>query len=174
MAGKIMFVIGGARSGKSRFAQSFVEANFKRPLYLATAEGLDSEMRDRIRNHRRQRGSKWRCVEEPLAIERVLLNPPACDGILIDCLTLWASNVLCQKGEKAFEPAQKRLISALRRRKKDIIIVSNEVGMGIVPETELGRKFRDLAGWLNQKIAQEADTVVLVTAGLPLVLKGKI
>jgi adenosylcobinamide kinase/adenosylcobinamide-phosphate guanylyltransferase len=132
-------------------------------------------MAERIRLHRRARGSRWLCVEEPLDVARVIARPPkGCDGILLDCLTLWLSNVLHKEGEKGFAPRKRQLISALKATTLPVILVSNEVGMGIVPEHELGRKFRDLAGWLNQDVAAVADTVVFAVAGLPMVLKGEI
>jgi len=169
----IALVLGGARSGKSRFASQLAEGTFKKPLYLATAEALDAEMAERIKLHKKARGSRWLCVEEPLEIASVICRPPkACDGILLDCLTLWLTNVLMKEGEKAVKPRMGSLIAALKAAKVPVILVSNEVGMGIVPESKLGRVFRDLAGWLNQDVAAVADTVVFVVAGLPMVLKG--
>lgn len=171
---RVVLVLGGARSGKSGFASRLAETKFKRPLYLATAEALDAEMSDRIRHHRMARGSRWLCAEEPLDIHRVLLHPPTtCDVILLDCLTLWLSNVLLKEGSKAVASRKGKLMAALRKPGRPVIIVSNEVGMGIVPEHALGREFRDLAGWLNQEVSAIADTVVFVAAGLPLVMKGK-
>jgi len=171
---KVILVLGGARSGKSRLAGRLAEKNFKRPLYLATAEAADDEMADRIQLHKQARGSRWRCIEEPIHIARVLSDPPReCDGILLDCLTIWLSNVLLKEGEKSCARRKRELIAALKTAKRPVILVSNEVGMGIVPEHELGRKFRDLAGWLNQDVAEAAHSVVFVAAGLPLVLKGK-
>lgn len=171
----VVLVLGGARSGKSRYALRLAEKWFRKPLYLAAAEALDSEMAERIEFHKKTRGKQWSCAEEPLDIVRVLNEPPPeRDGILLDCITIWLSNVLIKEGEEAFQKRTKELLTALREVDLGIILVSNEVGMGIVPETELGRKFRDLAGRLNQELAEEADTVVLVTAGLPMALKGKI
>ena len=170
----VVLVFGGARSGKSRFASQLAEGTFKKPLYLATAEALDAEMAERIELHKKARGSRWLCLEEPLDIARVISRPPkACDGILLDCLTLWLTNVLMKEGEKAVKPRRNELIAALEVAGVPVILVSNEVGMGIVPESKLGRAFRDLAGWLNQDVATVADTVVFVAAGLPMVLKGK-
>lgn len=170
----VILILGGVRSGKSTCAVGIAERWFRKPLYLAPAEVLDAEMAKRIELHKKARGDKWACVEEPLNVAGVLLAPPQqCDCIVLDCVTLWLSNVLLKEGEEAFEQRRKELLSALKKVERDVIIVSNEVGMGIVPETELGRKFRDLAGRLNQDLAAEADTVVLITAGLPMVLKGK-
>jgi len=171
----VMLVFGGARSGKSSLAGRLAETRFKHPLYLATAEGLDAEMAERIRLHRKARSARWLCVEEPLDIARVIAHPPkGCDGILLDCLTLWLSNILHKEGEKAPASRKRQLTAALKATPVPVILVSNEVGMGIVPEHELGRKFRDLAGWLNQDVAAVADTVVFAVAGLPMVLKGRI
>jgi len=173
MKNELMLILGGARSGKSRFAQSMAEARWDRPLYLATAEILDSEMEERVKLHREKRGPRWQHIEEPLAIAAVLRAPAIeCDGILVDCLTLWLTNVLLKEGEGACEERKRELLDALRQRAKNTILVSNEVGLGIVPDNPLGRKFRDLAGWLNQAIAAEADSVVFVAAGLPLAIKG--
>ena len=171
---KIILVLGGARSGKSTYALRLAEDSFDRPLYIATAEAGDREMAERIKTHKRSRSKHWKCVEEPLDISSVIASPPNCDGILVDCMTLWASNVLIQEGEKAFAKRTKTLIAALRETRRPVIIVSNEVGLGIVPEHELGRKFRDLAGRLNQELARIADTVMFVVSGLPMVLKGGI
>ena len=169
-----IFIIGGARSGKSRLAQDTAERRWRRPVYLATAEILDNEMADRVRRHRRARGRRWRCIEEPLEIARIIRRGvPGTDGILVDCLTIWLSNVLLKEGRGAFRRRRDELVKALRQARQDVILVANEVGLGIVPEHELGRAFRDLAGWLNQAVAAEADTVVFMAAGLPLALKGR-
>ncbi len=168
-----LLVLGGARSGKSSFAQQLAERRWKRPLFLATAEVLDEEMARRVRKHRRARGARWRCVEEPLEIAGVLAHGPAnTDGILVDCMTLWLSNILLKEGSGAIQKRRQTLLESVKKIRRDLILVSNEVGMGIVPENELGREFRDQAGWLNQALAAEVDTVVFVVAGLPLVLKG--
>ena len=170
-----ILVLGGARSGKSRLAQDIAARRWPRPAYLATAEILDDEMADRVRLHRQSRSQRWRCVEEPLEIAKIIRRGvPGRDGILVDCLTLWLSNVLLKEGLSAFARRRDELVKALRQARQDVILVANEVGMGIVPEHALGRTFRDLAGWLNQAMAAEADTVVLVTAGLPSVLKGRL
>jgi adenosylcobinamide kinase / adenosylcobinamide-phosphate guanylyltransferase len=170
---KIVLVLGGARSGKSSYAMRLALKRFHKPLYLATAEAGDREMSERISAHRKSRGPCWRCVEEPLNIASVIANPPVCDGILVDCMTLWVTNVLLKEKRKAFEKRRAELLRALSRTKRPVILVSNEVGMGIVPANRLGRDFRDLAGWLNQDLASVADTVVFVVSGLPMILKGK-
>jgi len=169
-----LLILGGARSGKSSLAQDIAARRWPRPVYLATAEILDDEMAERVRLHRKARARRWRCVEEPLEIARIIRRGiPDTDGLLVDCLTIWLSNVLMKEGRGAFARRRDELIEALRQARQDVILVANEVGMGVVPEHALGRTFRDLAGWLNQAVAKEADTVVLVTAGLPLALKGR-
>lgn len=170
----ITLVLGGARSGKSSYAQRLAEQQFKNPLYLATAEILDAEMAERIRMHQVKRGNQWACVEAPLDIATVIAHPPAGrDVILVDCLTLWLSNVFLQEGTAAIKTRKTELLKVLAAPTTDVIVVSNEVGMGIVPESEMGREFRDLQGWLNQDVAAIADTVVFVAAGLPIPLKGQ-
>ncbi|MBU4430182.1 MAG: bifunctional adenosylcobinamide kinase/adenosylcobinamide-phosphate guanylyltransferase, partial [Verrucomicrobia bacterium] len=168
-----LLVLGGARSGKSRYAQQLADRCWKRPLYLATAEVKDKEMARRVQAHRQARGARWECVEEPMNIAEVLTtNVADADGILVDCMTLWLSNVLLKEGPAAIEKRQQALLKAVRNVRRNLILVSNEVGMGIVPKYELGRTFRDQAGWLNQALAATVDTVVLVVAGLPMILKG--
>lgn len=170
-----ILVLGAARSGKSRYAQMLANSLWKRPLYVATAEALDDEIADRIEAHRQARGDHWRCIEEPLELAPIIReNPVDADGVLVDCMTIWLSNVLHKDGEGAFEKRKQALLEALRAARQSVIMVSNEVGMGIVPDNELGRIFRDLAGWLNQALAAEADTVVFLVAGLPMVLKGRV
>jgi len=170
-----LLVLGGARSGKSRLAQDIAERRWRHPVYLATSEILDDEMAARVRMHRQTRTRRWHCVEEPLEIARIIRRGvPDTDGLLVDCLTIWLSNVLLKEGRGAFARRRDELIKALHNTRQDVILVANEVGMGVVPEHELGRTFRDLAGWLNQAVAKEADTVVFVAAGLPLILKGRL
>ena len=170
-----VLVLGGARSGKSSYAQSLAESWWPSPLYLAPAETLDAEMAERVRKHREQRGPRWGCAEEPLDIARVIRTPPAGrDGILLDCATLWLTNVLLKEGEAAVQARKQELLAAIMGSTVGVIVVSNEVGMGIVPESELGRRFRDLQGWLNQDLARAADVVVLVVAGIPMVVKGSL
>jgi adenosylcobinamide kinase/adenosylcobinamide-phosphate guanylyltransferase len=164
-------VLGGARSGKSRYAEQIVEHAAGCGTYCATAEAGDAEMAERIATHRARRGSFWRTVETPLALASAI-TAEATPGrpVLVDCLTLWLSNLLMAgrlPDSEAFE-----LCRALRDAAGPVVLVANEVGMGLVPETALGRRFRDAAGRLNQEIAGLADRVVFVAAGLPLVLKG--
>jgi adenosylcobinamide kinase/adenosylcobinamide-phosphate guanylyltransferase len=168
----ITFVVGGTRSGKSGFALRKAATFAGRKAYIATAEALDDEMRERISAHRAQRGEEWDTFEEPLAVTEVLTKTMGMYGaILLDCLTLWLSNVML--AGKGPDEAIAGVISVLSRadERSDIYIVSDEVGLGIVPENEIGRRFRDLAGSLNQKVAEVADEVYLIVAGLPLKLK---
>ena len=170
---RLILVLGGARSGKSRYAQQLAEQRWSRPVFLATAEATDDEMAVRIAQHRAARGACWRCIEEPLDLAGALTRAAAQgDGVLVECLTVWLGKVLVKEGAGGVETRQKALLETLHQRQCDVILVSNEVGLGIVPEYPLGRQFRDLAGWLNQAIAAESDTVVFIAAGLPLMLKG--
>ncbi len=172
---RVMLVLGGARSGKSEFAKKTAESEFARPLYLATAEALDKEMAERVARHRKARGPRWTTIEAPLEAARAIESgAPECDGVLMDCATLWLTNVLLKEGAGAWERRRGELLLALSRAARRVVIVSNEVGMGIVPESELGRSFRDYAGWLNQALAAAADAVVLLVAGIPLVIKGSL
>jgi adenosylcobinamide kinase/adenosylcobinamide-phosphate guanylyltransferase len=171
MAGetKLSFVLGGARSGKSRYAERLVSALAPPWIYVATATiGDDAEMAARIEAHRAGRAASWRTVEAPRDIVRALAacgDAPA----LVDCLTLWLSNLMLAESDVEAEVA--RLERALQAATAPVVLVANEVGFGIVPDHPLGRRFRDLQGLLNQRIAALADRVVLMVAGLPLVLK---
>lgn len=166
---KVTLVLGGVRSGKSSFAQSLIE-RAGGGLYLATAEAGDAEMAARIEAHRKRRGQGWDTLEEPLELAAVLeKHAEPARPILVDCLTLWLSNVM-QAGRDA-EAESEKLVKALPGLGGAVVFVSNEVGLGIVPENELARAFRDRAGLLNQRLAAAADLVVFMAAGLPLVLK---
>ncbi len=165
-------MLGGARSGKSRYAESLVEAACACALYLATAEPLDPEMADRIRRHRARRGPRWTTLEEPFHLaDRLLTEARADRPILVDCLTLWLSNHLLAGHDIEAEIAA--LDAALPRLGGPVVLVANEVGLGIVPENALARAFRDHAGRLNQMVAARADRVVFIAAGLPLVLRER-
>jgi adenosylcobinamide kinase/adenosylcobinamide-phosphate guanylyltransferase len=167
----ITLVLGGARSGKSRHAERLIEGAAAHGTYCATAEAGDAEMAARIAAHRARRGAFWRTVEAPLALAATIAAEAAPERpLLVDCLTLWLSNVML--AERPVEAEIAALHAALRDAAGPMVLVANEVGMGLVPETPLGRRFRDAAGWLNQEIAGLADRVVFVAAGLPLVLKG--
>ncbi|MGI6494835.1 MAG: bifunctional adenosylcobinamide kinase/adenosylcobinamide-phosphate guanylyltransferase [Kiritimatiellia bacterium] len=168
----VTFVFGGARSGKSSFAEQLAVERFRHPLYLATAQPVDAEMGDRIARHRARRGDAWGCREEPLDLAHALATgDPACDGVLLECLGTWLGNVLHHEGEAAWPARRDALLAALRAPARSVVLVGNETGMGIVPATPLGRRFRDLNGWLNQAVAALADEVVFLAAGLPLWLK---
>ena len=166
----ITLVLGGARSGKSRYAESLVESAASGGTYCATAEAGDQEMAERIAAHRARRSPFWHTVEAPLALTAVIANEATSERpLLIDCLTLWLSNLLL--AGKRVDEETGALCAALRLAAGPVVLVANEVGMGLVPETPLGRQFRDAAGHLNQEMAALADCVVFVAAGLPLVLK---
>lgn len=165
-----LLVLGGARSGKSRYAQHRAETSGKSPVLIATAAGHDSEMRERIARHKAERGAHWRVLEEEIDVAGALKRETAEDRIvLVDCLTLWLSNLLMY--EKDVELAGETLARGLGALAGPVILVSNEVGLGIVPENALARHFRDAQGWLNQRLAASCETVVFIAAGLPLQLK---
>jgi adenosylcobinamide kinase / adenosylcobinamide-phosphate guanylyltransferase len=167
---RVSLVLGGARSGKSRYAEALVAKAAPRALYLATAEAGDAEMAERIQRHRARRGSFWETLEEPLALAPALCRESRADRpILVDCLTLWLANLLA--AGRAVESEIAALLDALPRLEGPVVFVANEVGLGIVPENALARRFRDDAGRLNQGVAERAERVVFVVAGLPLVLK---
>lgn len=167
---QIALILGGARSGKSTYGEKIArQAADGRLIYLATAEASDGEMQDRIAAHRERRGSDWHTIEEPVALAPHIMAAGQGDVILIDCLTLWLTNILLGDGQ--FEKHTTALTGALTSTKAKTVLVSNEVGLGIVPDNALSRRFRDEAGILNQRIAATADHVVLMTAGLPLILK---
>jgi adenosylcobinamide kinase/adenosylcobinamide-phosphate guanylyltransferase len=165
----VTLILGGARSGKSRYAERLVENAASRGTYCATAEAGDAEMAARIAAHRARRGPFWRTVEAPLALASTIAAAGPEGPVLVDCLTLWLSNLLMAGRQPGAEAGV--LCRALHEAVGPVVLVSNEVGMGLVPETPLGRHFRDAAGRLNQEIAALADRVVFIAAGLPLVLK---
>ena len=175
---RTIFITGGTRSGKSRFAEQLA-SNFNAPLcYLATAHQLDDEMGQRIRKHQQRRGDAWQTTEEPLHLTQALAaNDGNFSVILVDCLTLWLSNLLLlyedlgEESEARLIDDVQRLATTLRGMSTPTIIVSNEVGMGIVPDNRLGRMFRDIAGQANQIIAAAASEAWLVASGIPLRLK---
>jgi adenosylcobinamide kinase/adenosylcobinamide-phosphate guanylyltransferase len=167
----ITLVLGGARSGKSRYAEGLITRAAAAATYIATAEPGDAEIAARIAEHRARRGRFWRTVEEPLDVAGAIQAQAAPERpVLVDCLTLWLSNLLL--AGRVIEHDSEMLCSALRGAAGPVVLVANEVGLGLVPETSLGRQFRDAAGRLNQQLAAIADRVVFVAAGLPLVLKG--
>ncbi len=164
-------ILGGARSGKSALAVHLARASGLAVTVVATATAGDAEMAERIARHRAARPAAWRLVEEPIALAAALRAECAAERVVIvDCLTLWLSNLLLAAAP--LEPEQAALLDALPTLPGRVLFVANEVGLGIVPENPLGRRFRDLAGFLNQAIAARCDRVTLVAAGLPVVLKG--
>lgn len=170
--GEVFFYLGGAKSGKTRRAQARAETWPGPRTYLATAEARDAEMAVRIKNHQAERGPGWITVEAPLEPDLALAGP-ACRGpVLVDCLTLWLSNLLgMEEDHQIILSRVDRLVEAARNCSDPVVIVSNEVGGGIVPLNALARQFRDLAGAANQRVAAGADQVYLVAAGLELKLK---
>ncbi|MGY8676356.1 bifunctional adenosylcobinamide kinase/adenosylcobinamide-phosphate guanylyltransferase [Bradyrhizobium sp. UFLA05-153] len=165
----VVLITGGARSGKSRRAEARVRGFPGRPVYIATAEALDAEMAERIAHHRARRGGDWIERETPLDLVAVLDATDGGGARLVDCLTLWLSNLLHAGREWSNEAAL--LAAALRRQQSPVILVTNEVGLGIVPDNALARSFRDAAGLLNQAIAEVADEVEFVVSGLPMKVK---
>jgi len=170
---KIIFITGGARSGKSSFAMAEALKINGIKAYIATAEALDEEMKERIEKHKRQRGDDWVTYEEPIKISDVLKTiERRYRVVVIDCLTLWLSNLM--KTDLNIETEIGHFISSLVTCHSSLIfIVSNEVGMGIVPENEMARRFRDMAGILNQKMAEISDEVFIVVAGIPIKIMDK-
>lgn len=168
-------VLGGCRSGKSRYAEQWVVQNFSDLVFVATLEARDdAEMDRRIALHRQSRGLGWLTVEEPLDLAGVLeKNETGAEVFLVDCLTMWLTNMMMQGfGDEKIQGEVARLSETVAALSASVVLVANEVGLGIVPESPLGRRFRDLAGWTNQQMALVCQQVVLVAAGLPLRLKG--
>ncbi len=169
--GKSVLVLGGARSGKSSYAEKMVTSSGLQPLYLATGRAFDKEMESRIAIHRDRRGSEWQTVEEPLDLIGALTLHAAADRfVLVDCLTLWLTNLMMAERNIATETAG--LVAMLPNLAGPVVFVSNEVGLGIVPENRMAREFRDHAGFLHQAVAAVADEVYFMAAGLPLKMKG--
>lgn len=165
-----LFVLGGARSGKSRYAQNRAEATGLAQIYIATAEAWDDEMRERIRLHQQDRGPAWNTHEAPIALaETIRAHKAAGTVLLVDCLTLWVTNLLL--GGHNVSVATDDLADAIVGVAGKVVLVSNEVGLGIVPENALARRFRDEAGWVNQRVARIADEVQFIVAGLNSRLK---
>lgn len=165
----LAFVLGGARSGKSRHAEGIVERHPAPWIYVATAQAFDAEMTERIALHRARRGEGWRTLDAPLDLAGILQTVPEGRPVLVDCLTLWLSNVML--AGRDVEAESQRLAATLSRPRGPWVAVANEVGLGIVPDNPLGRRFRDAAGRLNQMVAAAADRVVFMVAGLPMSVK---
>ena len=172
---QLVLILGGVRSGKSRYAQQMASDTGNRVLFLATAEAGDDEMKRRIAKHKSSRPESWRTIEEQMDIAGVLRkNAARADAVIIDCITVWLSNLLMHNeklSEKEMTAEIDRLIDAYEQGEATYIIVSGEVGMGIVPEHPLGRIFRDYLGLANQRLAGKADSVVLMVAGIAMDLK---
>jgi adenosylcobinamide kinase / adenosylcobinamide-phosphate guanylyltransferase len=172
--GSVTLVLGGVRSGKSRYAQQLAEQS-RRVVFVATAKVTDEEMRVKIERHKKDRPAEWLTVEEPLELPLVLEQYDVeCEVIVVDCLTIFAANLLAAEDGKddAVERRTTALCEALQTVRCSVVLVSNEVGSGVVPPYPLGRRYRDLLGEINQRVARVADDVVLMVAGLPLALKG--
>lgn len=168
----IHLILGGARSGKSRYAEKLAGAFAEKIIYVATATAGDDEMRQRIQNHQQSRPQTWQLIEEPFNLSQVIkAHDESETTLLVECMTLWLSNWLCTNDWQNWEAEKQAFIDALVESKANIIIVSNEVGSGIVPMGELSRDFVDQAGWLNQALAQYADKSTLVVAGCPIQIK---
>lgn len=182
----IELVTGGARSGKSRFAQAEATRLGGRIGYIATAQAFDEEMRARIQKHRQDRPATWRTFEGHRDLAEFLFRNPEIDTWLLDCVTLWITGLMFDLGGEWMQPASERveqaeklvaaqvqaLLQAAEKREKHLILVTNEVGMGLVPESAFGRIFRDIAGRANQRIAARADAVYFMVSGIPLQIKG--
>jgi adenosylcobinamide kinase/adenosylcobinamide-phosphate guanylyltransferase len=175
----LQLILGGARSGKSRYAlNQGDESTYEHRIFLATAFAGDEEMKNRIKRHQAERGGQWTTLEEPYHLVTALekSNAGVSDLLVIDCATLWISNLLCGMGGKTLQTSEiekefEKLFKILPRRKEKIRFVSNEVGLGLVPDNALGRQFRDLQGQFNQTLAALANQVILMTAGLPQKIK---
>lgn len=165
---RVELVLGGARSGKSAFAECRF-ARMKHPYYIATAQAHDDEMRARIHAHRSRRPSRWMTAEAPLELVETLRDLRD-HPLLVDCLTLWLSNIML--AGRNVEAEIDALVAGIREARATLVLVSNEIGLGLVPETALGRQFRDYHGMMNQKVAEAAGRVTFIAAGLPLKLKG--
>lgn len=171
---QIRLILGGVRSGKSLYAEQLASQTMSSKIYIATAEVLDGEMAERIEIHKKRRGEDWKTIEEPVEIIKII-NPPATGHqppatILIDCLTLWLANLL----HREIDIIQQvdLLVEALEATRAEVILVSAEAGLGIIPENALARKFLDYAGILHQRVAGVANEVVLVVAGIPMIIKS--
>jgi len=174
--GKLIFILGGARSGKSSFAveqAKKLSSGDSGVVYVATASAVDEEMKRRIEKHRKRRPASWRTIEEGIDISRILAKLGKASVVIIDCLTILISNLLLSGEREAVTLRRmKEFFRTLKKRNFTTLIVSNEVGMGIVPKNRLGRSFRDIAGQTNQIVAELAEEVYLLEAGIPIKIKG--
>jgi adenosylcobinamide kinase/adenosylcobinamide-phosphate guanylyltransferase len=169
----IELVIGGARSGKSSYALSHAVSKDRDCYFVATARPGDDEMAARITRHKQQRGQQWKLVEEPMFLAGVVENFGNSDVVIVDCLTMWLTNWLCSNDREGWEPERKRFLDSLKVSDADWLLVSNETGLGIIPEGELNRRFVDQSGWLHQDVARLADRVTLLVCGIPQLIKSE-
>lgn len=171
----LQLILGGARSGKSRLAEKLAGESGLAVTYIATSQALDGEMSQRIKHHRERRPSDWALIEEPLELARVLRETASAERcLLVDCLTLWLTNLLLLEDAERLAREREALLDCLASLPGNVIFVSNETGMGVVPLGELTRRYVDEAGWLHQALAERCQRVVLTVAGLPLTLKGTV
>ena len=169
----LQLILGGARSGKSRLAEKLAAESGCAVTYIATSQPLDGEMNERVRHHRERRPEHWALIEEPIELARVLRDNARADAcLLVDCLTLWLTNLLMLEDLQRLSTERDALLECLADLPGEIVFVSNETGMGVVPLGELTRRYVDEAGWLHQALAERCQRVVLTVAGLPLTLKG--
>lgn len=167
-----LIVIGGAKSGKSQYCVKLLKEKYKSPCLVVTAEPKDPEMEERIKRHKENRPKEWLVTEEPVEIALCLKDiPKDRDVVLIDCLTLWLSNMLLSFDDEKLLKYVEDFVATVRDYPSDIILVSNEVGLGIVPDNPLARKFRDLSGMLNQRLVDECDSAIFMIAGTPIRIK---
>lgn len=176
---EFIFVTGGRRSGKSAYALELAESMGEKRLYIATAEALDNEMKERIARHREERGDNWDTAEEPIDIVNILAHSKKYNVILIDCLTLWLCNIM-HNGEAGGEPSDETIMKHIHSLADScsssdtkIIAVTNELGLGVIPGDPLSRRFTDLAGIMNQRMAAAANRVVMTVSGIPLTIKAE-
>ena len=172
MTSNLTLITGGAASGKSAFAERLVRTNGGQKHYLATAQAFDDEMREKVKKHQNMRGQDWITYEEPFNPALIIANLGANDILLLDCATLWLTNLLL--GNRDISAATSTLLAAISDSSASIVVVTNEVGSGIVPQDALSRKFRQAQGELNQQLSAKASTVAVVISGLPMVLKGQL
>ncbi|MCU1749997.1 bifunctional adenosylcobinamide kinase/adenosylcobinamide-phosphate guanylyltransferase [Pseudomonas sp. 6D_7.1_Bac1] len=169
----LQLILGGARSGKSRLAEKLASESGLAVTYIATSQPLDGEMNARVAHHRERRPPEWALIEEPLELARVLRETASIERcLLVDCLTLWLTNLLMLENPERLTYEREALLECLASLPGEIVFVSNETGLGVVPLGELTRRYVDEAGWLHQALAERCQRVVLTVAGLPLTLKG--
>ena len=171
---KVTLILGGTRSGKSAYGEMLALKNFSSPIYIFTAQAWDDEMKSRIKTHKKRRdGKNWIDIEAPIELGTAIKNTATSNNcILVDCLTLWLTNILL--AEQDIDDAINELLQTIKACPGEIILISSEVGLGIVPDNSMARLFRDLSGKLHQKLAMEAENVLLMVAGIPMVVKGKL